>query len=162
MCLDDKKTLKIRAANYGDTDDIKEITHEAFLGYQRISGAESLDALNETETDIENDIDTKFVFVAEYGGVSVGSVRIEILPDNTAYLTRFGVKENCQNRGIGKAILNFVDELMVKKGVRSICLHTSSKAAPMMRFYYGRGFYVKAIDNSRGYARALMEKEYFG
>lgn len=160
MCSGGGKILKIRAAEYKDIADIKKITHEAFLGYQRISGAEKLDALDETESDIENDINTKLVLVGEIGGIAVVSVRIEILSDNTAYLTRFAVKENCQNSGIGKTMMNFIDELMTEKGVQSVCLHTSSKAAPMMRFYYGCGFYVKAIDNSRGYVRALMEKEY--
>ncbi|NLX64823.1 MAG: GNAT family N-acetyltransferase, partial [Clostridiaceae bacterium] len=30
----------------------------------------------------------------------------------------------------------------------------------LMRFYYGIGFYVEAIETDRGYLRARMVKEY--
>lgn len=152
------KNILIRIAEYGDISEIKKITYEAFLGYRSISGADKLEALSESEDDIKNDIDTKLVLIAECDGDILGSVRIELLPDSTAYLTRFGVKADVQNIGIGKSIMNFVDELMLEKNIKSLFLHTSSKATPMVRFYYGRGFYVKDIDNSRGYPRALMEK----
>jgi len=32
----------------------------------------------------------------------------------------------------------------------------------LIRFYYGRGFYIESTTNDRGYIRALMVKEYQG
>ena len=40
---------------------------------------------------------TKEVFTAVYNGQVVGSVRIEVRKDNTAYLSRFGVHSDFQN-----------------------------------------------------------------
>ena len=56
--------------------------------------------------------------------------------------------------------MNLVDKIMVKKGVTQIQLHTGSKITSLIRFYYGRGFYIDSTDKSRGYVRALLIKEY--
>ena len=53
-----------------------------------------------------------------------------------------------------------VDRIMLKKGVKKICLHTGSKVTSLIRFYYGRGFYIDSTDKSKGYVRALLIKDY--
>ena len=160
MLSDYKSLLEIRLAQYDDIPCIMEIIAEAFSKYQTMSGAEHLDALYETAEDIKHDIDTKLVLVALSDGHPVGSVRVEIFPDNTAYLTRFAVKTDNQNNGIGKSIMNLVDKIMRKEGVKTISLHTGSKVTALIRFYYGRGFYNDEIDKSKGYTRAKLVKEY--
>ena len=130
------------------------------MGYQKMSGVENLAALEESYNDVKKDIDTKVVLLALSDGEPVGSVRVEVFPDKTAYLSRFAVKVTSQNNGIGKSIMNLVDKIMVKKGVTQIQLHTGSKITSLIRFYYGRGFYIDSTDKSRGYVRALLIKEY--
>ena len=160
MLSDYKSLLEIRLAQYDDIPCIMEIIAEALSKFQTMSGAEHLDALYETAEDIKHDIDTKLVLVALSDGHPVGSVRVEIFPDNTAYLTRFAVKTDNQNNGIGKSIMNLVDKIMRKEGVKTISLHTGSKVTALIRFYYGRGFYIDEIDKSKGYTRAKLVKEY--
>ncbi len=160
MFADYQSFFEVRLANYGDVPYISAITREAFTKYKDMCGSEHLDALSETEADIRRDIDTKLVLVALSDGEHVGSVRVEIKPDKTAYLTRFGVKIDNQNNGIGKSIMNLVDRIMRKKGVKRISLHTGSKVTPLIRFYYGRGFYINSTDSSRGYLRAELVKDY--
>ena len=70
------------------------------------------------------------------------------------------MKTNNQNNGIGKSIMNLVDKIMVKRGVKRISLHTGSKVTSLIRFYYGRGFYIDSTDKSKGYVRALLVKDY--
>lgn len=152
--------FEVRHAEEGDIKSIMEITREAFLKYSEMTGVTNLDALNETYEDVKNDIENKVVLIALSDGEPVGCVRVEISPDNTAFLTRFAVKVTCQNNGIGKSLMNHVDKIMKKRGVRAISLYTASKAAPLIRFYYGRGFYIEAIDTSRDYLRAKLVKEY--
>lgn len=152
--------FEVRLANYDDIPSILNITREAFTRYRELSGVESLAALDETYNDVKHDIDTKVVLIAFSDNVPVGSVRVEVFPDHTAYLSRFGVKVTSQNNGIGKSIMNLVDRIMMKKGVREISLHTGSKVSPLIRFYYGRGFYIESTDKSRGYIRARLVKEY--
>lgn len=152
--------FRVRHATHDDIDAIMAITREGFLKYREMVGVDNIDALDETAEDIKHDIDTKIVLVAMLDSEPVGTVRVEVLPDNTAVLTRFAVKVTNQNNGIGKSIMNLVDKLMIKRNVKQICLYTGSKVTPLIRFYYGRGFYIESTDQSRGYIRAKLVKEY--
>ncbi len=153
--------FEVRAASYDDVDAIEQITHEAFLKYAQMVGNENIQALSETKEDIKRDIDTKLVLVAFMDGVPVGSVRVQVdNTEKTAYLSRFGVKINSQNNGVGKSLMNLVDIKMREMGIKRIMLHTGAKVASLVRFYYGRGFYVDSTTKERGYIRALLCKEY--
>ncbi len=152
--------FQVRPAGYDDINDIMEITKGAFTRYRDITGISRVDALTETYDDIKHDIDTKLVLLAMSGREACGCVRLEINPDNSAYLTRFAVKVTKQNNGIGKSIMNIVDGIALKRGIKRIYLHTDSKMASLIRFYYGRGFYIDSTDKSRGYVRALLVKDY--
>lgn len=151
----------IRKAVTDDAPAIKEIMQEAFTKYMADSGVNgSLEALEESCDDIIKDINSKEVFIAFMDNIAVGSVRVQLLPDNTAYLSRFGVKLGYHNIGIGKSLMNLVDKLLMEKGVKKVFLHTASKYRDLVRFYYGRGFYIDSTTKDRGYTRALMIKEY--
>lgn len=153
--------FQVRLATMEDIPDIMSITREAFIKYRELAGVENTPALDETYEDIERDIKNKIVLIAFSNGDPVGSVRLEINKENkTAYLSRFGVKITSQNNGIGKSIMNIVDRIMKEEGVKRISLHTASKITSLVRFYYGRGFYIDSTDKSKGYIRALLVKDY--
>lgn len=153
--------FQVRVADYEDIPDIMSITREAFEKYRELAGVEHTPALDETYRDIENDLKTKIVLIAFSNGDPVGSVRLAIDKENkTAYLSRFGVKVTSQNNGIGKSIMNIVDKIMIDQGVKRLSLHTASKITSLVRFYYGRGFYIDSTDKSKGYVRALLVKDY--
>ncbi len=158
--MDYQSVFEVRMATYDDIDDIMSITKEAFIKYAELAGIETTAALTETYEDVKRDIDTKIVLIALSDGVPVGSVRVEVFDDKTAYFSRFGVKVTSQNNGIGKSIMNLVDRIMKKNGIKKISLHTASKITSLIRFYYGRGFYIDSTDKSKGYIRALLVKEY--
>ncbi len=162
MLADYQSYFQIRLANYDDIPDILNITHEAFTKYGEMVGCDlsGLEALHETAADVRRDIANKIVLIAVQDGIPLGSARVEIFPNHTAYLSRFGVKLNNQNNGIGKSIMNLVDRILIKKGVKELRLHTGSKVTSLIRFYYGRGFYIDSTDKERGYVRALLKKEY--
>lgn len=160
MDVEYQSLFQVRLANYDDIPSIMNITREAFTKYREMAGIENVAALEETYNDVKHDIDTKVVLIALSDGEPVGSVRVEVFDDKTAYLSRFGVKVTNQNNGIGKSIMNLVDRIMMKKGVRMLALHTGSKISSLIKFYYGRGFYIDSTDKSRGYVRALLVKEY--
>lgn len=160
MDMNYQSLFQVRMATYDDIPDIMRITREGFVKYQQMTGVQNLAALEESYNDIKKDIDSKVVLLALTDGEPVGSVRVEIFPDKTAYLSRFAVKVTSQNNGIGKSIMNLVDTIMIKEGVTEMHLHTDSAATPLIRFYYGRGFYIDSTDKSRGYTRALLIKKY--
>ena len=151
----------IRKAVAQDAPAIKEIMQESFKKYMTDTGLTgSMEALQESDEDIARDIQTKEVYIAVIDGVAVGSVRVQLFPDHTAYLTRFGVKLSYHNIGIGKSLMSIVDKLLTAKGIKSVSLHTAAKYHDLVRFYYGRGFYIDSTSKDRGYVRALMVKEY--
>lgn len=151
----------IRKAVEEDAPAIRNIMQKAFGKYMEDTGLTgSMEALRETCDDIACDIKNDEVYIAIIDGVAVGSARVRILPGNTAYLSRFGVVPDYHNIGIGKALMNLVDKLLMEKGVKSVSLHTASKYSDLVRFYYGRGFYIDSTTKDRGYVRALMVKEY--
>jgi ornithine carbamoyltransferase len=120
----------------------------------------TLDALEESIESIRNDIKYKEVFIALIDDIPVGSIRVEILSDGTAYISRFGVRLEYHNIGIGKSLMNLVDKVLKARGVKRVSLYTASKYRDLVRFYYGRGFYIDSTTKDRGYVRALLVKEY--
>jgi predicted N-acetyltransferase YhbS len=151
----------IRKAQLEDAEEIRSITKEAFKKYMQDAGLSgTMEALEESLEDIKKDIETKEVFIAFIDSIPVGTIRVEILLDNTAYISRFGVRLDYHNIGIGKAMMNLVDKLLVSKGIKRVSLHTASKYKALMRFYYGRGFYVDSTTKDKGYVRALLVKDY--
>lgn len=151
----------IRKATIEDAPAVQSIIQEAFKKYMEDAGLlGTMEALEESLEHIENDILAKEVFVAFIDSTPVGSIRVQILPDNTAYISRFGVRLEYHNIGIGKAMMNLVDKLLKSRGVKKVSLYTASKYRDLVRFYYGRGFYIDSTTKDRGYVRALLVKEY--
>ncbi len=151
----------IRKATLEDALDIQTITKEAFKKYMKDAGLTgTMEALEESIDDIKKEIETNDIFVAFIDNTPVGTIRVELLPDNTAYISRFGVRLEFHNIGIGKSLMNLVDKLLISKGIKKGCLHTASNYKDLVRFYYGRGFYVDSTSKDRGYVRALLVKEY--
>jgi N-acetylglutamate synthase-like GNAT family acetyltransferase len=149
----------IRRATVEDAPAVFSILQRAFIEYSKITGQSNLEALSETIEDIKKEIETKAVYIAVIDNNILGTVRLDI-NGNVAYLSRFAVDSNNRNSGIGKSLISVVDSYLKEMGVKKVTLHTSSKHDVLMRFYYGRGFYVEAIETDRGYLRARMVKEY--
>lgn len=153
--------FEVKAAEVEDIPAIHKITHDAFLKYCESAGLPyDIAALKETYEDIENDIKTKYVFVVRIDDEPVGAVRVELTGDSEAYLSRFAVAETNRNSGIGKILMRVVDKVMKQNNVKLLRLHTSAKVSALIRFYYGRGFYISDVEYSRGYPRAELIKEY--
>lgn len=140
---------------------IHRITMEAFERYALDLGLPSqVKALNDTYDSILEDIDKKIVLVALWGPEVVGSIRCEILaPGNVGYISRFGVSPRAHNMGIGKALITAVEKEAVDRGATLLTLHTASKMAALVRFYYGMGYYIHSTTTDRGYIRAYFCKE---
>ena len=151
----------IRKAVKSDAADIHGILEDSFSRYIEQSGIPlplgmMLDSVAETERDIE----AIEVFVAFMDGIPVGTVRVAAREGRPALLSKLGVVSGSHNIGIGKSLMNLVDKVIVERGIKSLELYTAAKNSSIMRFYYGRGFYVDSTTKDRGYIRALMRKDY--
>jgi len=152
--------FSVRKATLADTDSILQITKQAFLKYIEMAKIPDTAALHETREQVENDILDKLVYVAYIDDEVVGSLRVERINEDTAYLSRFGVSMEYQNLGIGKSMMGVFDKEVKKMGIKRVLLHTAAKASSLVRFYYGRGFYIHSTSFCKGYIRALLCKDY--
>lgn len=154
-------SLIIRKGELADAHDIKSIMDESFAKYVRDAGLlDIMKPIEESLESIQKDIRLKDVFIAFADDIPVGSARVEIFEDKTAYISRFGVKPQYHNIGIGKSIMNHIDNLLISQDVKRIYLHTASNYRTLVHFYYERGFYIDEVSKDGGYPRALMIKEY--
>ena len=151
--------VRIRKAEPDDAKRIAEITGEAFLHYIKVAGIKDTPALHEGEKEVLDDIKNKDIYVALVEDEIVGSVRIHKLDEDSVYLSRFGVSMAHQNLGIGKLLMNYLDAVLMQQKVKHIVLHTASKATPLIKFYYNRGFYVDDVSKEKGYIRVQMQKD---
>lgn len=157
-----KHSFHVRIANEYDVHAVMQITKEAFKQYIKLAGLDDIEALNETEEDVLNDIKNKVVLLATINEVPVGSIRLDINEeDHTAYLSRFGVSIDHQNNGIGKVLMNVTDKIMREHRVEHLYLNTCAKVFDLIRFYYSRHFYIDSTTKDRGYIRAKLIKDYF-
>jgi len=157
----DKMFFEVRRAVARDIEEIRVLAKKSYMMYTKDAGIDELvTPFEETYDDVLEAIETTNVFVALSNEEVIGSVRIKVEPDHTAYLSRFGVSSSHQNNGIGKILMNAVDISMVELGVTSLYLHTASRMFSLIRFYYGRCFYIESTNKERGYIRALLCKEY--
>ena len=151
----------IRRAVPSDAASVQNILKDSFGEYIRRSDIPlAVEDMCDDVASIVRDIETIDVFVALLDGVPVGTVRVAAREGGPARLTKLGVVSSCTNIGIGKSLMNIVDKVIIERGSTSLELYTASKNAGIMRFYYGRGFYVDSTTKDRGYVRALMRKEY--
>lgn len=159
--MDNLYAFEVKHATEEDIPAIHKITKDAFLKYCEMAELDyNIEALNETYEDIKNDIENKYVFVVKIDDEPVGAVRVELLGNNEAYLSRFAVGSANRNNGIGKILMGVVDKVMKENNIKILRLNTSAKVTTLIRFYYGRGFYITGVEYSRGYPRAELIKEY--
>jgi predicted N-acetyltransferase YhbS len=152
--------LVIRKAGPEDIPAIHQITREAFIKYASDLGLpQAISALTETEEIIRQEMSHKTILIAMLDGMPVGSVRYEIIEGKVAYVSRFGVRLDIQKNGVGRALMEAVEDNVREQGVSMIVLHTATKLSAQVRFYYGMGFYVHSTTTDRGYIRGLFCKE---
>ena len=153
-------SFTVRKAKPDDAVAIVDILQEAFKKYMKDTGLTgSIAALDETEQEAIDAINSGEVFIAYVNDVPVGTIRFEI-EGETAHISRFGVRLDYHNIGIGKSLMNLIDAEIKGLGLKNAYLYSASNYTDLIRFYYGRGFYVESTSTDRGYVRAKLIKNY--
>lgn len=147
-------------AEEADAPAILDLTKLAFERYAReVRKRESIAALRETLEDVLSDIRTKHVYTVRMDGELAGSVRVQIMDEGIAYLSRFSMHPDAQNLGLGGLLLEKVKLECLGLGVRAITLHTASKMRSTVAFYLKNGYYIHSISRDSDYIRAFMVNE---
>ena len=64
------------------------------------------------------------------------------LHDGSAYFGQFGIEPSVQGRGIGTAMLRFLEDVAVKKGIETIALDTAEGASRLIAWYQAEGYRI--------------------
>lgn len=85
------------------------------------------------------------ITIARVNGKVAGFAALRIVPcvlypAPHAELTELYVKEDYRQRGIGKRLVQYLEELALKKGVEDILVLTGSDNFPALSLYHGMGF----------------------
>jgi len=79
-----------------------------------------------SEDVIRRKIDEKAVILAEIDGRPVGYLRVEYLWLKVPYLGVIGVEEEYRRRGVGTAMIKFLEQHLLRRGFKA--LYSSSQA----------------------------------
>jgi ribosomal protein S18 acetylase RimI-like enzyme len=93
-----------------------------------------------------------FTWIQQEIPVSIGYCAPEELTDKTYNLYAIGVKNDLQNKGIGKAMMTFIEEYLKREGKRVLIVETSS----MPEYENTRAFYLKI-----GYTQEAVIRDFW-
>jgi len=141
--------VEIRQAQLGDAEAVRQVVQEAFGEYREVVPV-SLSALEETPEDLRRDVLAGRVLVAVDGTEVVGTVRYELKPD-VLYVGRLAVLPSYQGRGVGAALMGYVETLAPTLGRTRIQLATRQSVPSNVLFYERLGYKVtERVAHPRG------------
>ena len=142
----------IRKANKVDLENIMKMYKSCVKG-MITNGIDQWDDTYPNTEIISQDLEVMTYYVAEIEGEIIGGINIDQNQDET-YLAidwkdksnsslvvhRLGVKEENWGEDMGKRLMNFVEDLVVEKKLKSIRLDTYSGNPKAMEFYKRLGY----------------------
>jgi predicted N-acetyltransferase YhbS len=141
--------MEIRQAKLDDAEAVRRVVQEAFGEYREVVPV-SLGALDETIEDVRLAVSTGRVLVAVDGAEVVGTVRYELKPD-ALYVGRLAVMPSYQGRGVGAALMAYVEKLAHTLGRTRIELATRQSVPSNVLFYEHLGYtMVERVQHPRG------------
>ena len=150
--------IHIQIATEYDVKNIANITRKSFIQYCSAIGIDTVDALQESDKDILDDIRKKIVYKIYWKERIVGSIRVEIKSEK-ATISRFSILPEYQCLGIGSKMLSFVEQILVFAKIDWIELYSAVDNKRLKDFYISKGYKILSIDNSKGYRRGLFQKK---
>jgi ribosomal protein S18 acetylase RimI-like enzyme len=141
--------MEIRHARIEDADAVHGIVRAAFEEYRGVLPV-SVSALDESVEDVRKAISEGQVLVALVDGDAVGTVRYEVKPD-LLYVGRLAVLPTHRERGVGAALMAYVERLAPSLGRSRIQLATRQSIPGNILFYERLGYrVVERVPHPRG------------
>ena len=167
----------LRQAKREDAPLLSELIKSSMITYSNDSGIDPsiLDSMHESVEDLVLKLKTHtcLCFFDEYN-MPVGTITLKIRDDvehfdfspktheclkdvdKILYISRFAVREDLRNTGLGIELVNKAVSLASEEGCGAVLLHSSATNKNMVEFYGNRGFKLIDHEDSRGYDRGLF------
>ena len=124
---------------YPDLEEILALQKLAYLSEAEIYNDFSIPPLLQTIEDIKSEYAYKTFLKAVDSGKIIGSVRAN-LQDGTCYIGKLIVHPDFQNRGIGTALMNSIENCF--KGCKRYDLFTGKKSVKNIYLYNKLGYMI--------------------
>jgi GNAT superfamily N-acetyltransferase len=157
MLMESVNKIRIQLATEPDVKYIVEIVRKSFDQYCKAIGINTIEALQESEQDVLDDMLYKHVYLAYWDAELVGSMRLEMKKEK-AVLSRFAILPDYQGLGIGRVLLSFAEKTAASLGIGSIELYSAVENTKLRYLYTSQGYRIASIDDSKGYQRGLFQK----
>lgn len=104
------------------------------------------------------------VYLAYHGDRLVATISTDLREQNgqpTLYISQFAVQPDLKRHGIGRFLMDYVEEMARQRGINRLGLDTATRAHHLVRFYTSRGFRVVSEMHWEGktYDSYVMEKD---
>jgi predicted N-acetyltransferase YhbS len=141
--------MQIRQANQEDAEAVHAVVQSAFEEF-RDKLAVSVSALDESVEDVRKAISEERVVVALEGAEAVGTVRYEVKP-GLLYVGRLAVLPAYRGRGVGAALMAYIERLAPSLGRTRIQLATRESIPGNIAFYGHIGYRItEKVQHPRG------------
>lgn len=166
----------IREAVPEEAKKIRDLIREAMEHYRMASGINQdvLESLTESTESVKDRIRKHHCLVATCDKEPIGTITVSYCDNpmkysfsvqtartlreykDCAYISRFAVKEEYRDTGLGVTLMNEALRMPVSTRSGLVLLHTAVSNIKMRDFYINRGFIILDSEDSRGYERGLF------
>lgn len=144
----------IRIARVEEVPLVHRIMHEAFEEY-RWTLTPPTGALKETVQDVAAAMSKGGAILAFVGDEAVGSARFEESWPNYLYFGRLSVLPAHRGRGVGKAMVRWLEDYASVSGVGEVRLGVRTCLVSNLQFYLRLGYDVYRFDEHSGHPQAV-------
>lgn len=145
------QNLVVRPIRQSDSlEELTELLHAAYkpLGEMGLR----FFATHQTVEQTRDRVESGECFVAELGGKVVGTITLYTDPYNDSpdwyrrhdvgWFGQFAVEPSQQRTGIGKKMIEFIEQRARERGLAEIALDTSEKAVHLIEYYQKKGWRI--------------------
>ena len=145
-------TLIIRAIHKDDSlEELTELLHRAYKPLADM-GLRFF-ATHQTVEQTQSRVESGKCFVAELDGKLIGTIALYTEPKHddapdwyhrpdVGWFGQFGIEPTLQGKGIGKQMIDFIEERAVELGLSELALDTSEKAEHLIQWYKRLGWRI--------------------
>ena len=134
-----KIMTEIRKAVPEDAAVIVSLLYESFIAYKPLYTEKAFAATIAGQSEIENRIETKTVFIARYNNMTAGTVTL-FPHTGRLHIRSMAVRPDARGKGVGIALLNHVQEFACAKEIACLTLRTTAFLSEAIRLYERFGF----------------------
>lgn len=145
--------LTIRKAGPEDAALVRGVTRRAYAKWVAVIGREPMPMT----VDYEKAVLTSEIQILSFDDVPVALVVLERKPDSI-YIDNLAVEPDAQGKGYGRHLLQHIEDVARREGVKTITLLTNAAFASNVSFYEANGFVIDRTEPFMGGTTVYMSK----